>query len=299
MHFYITNKNTKNLQLISDALERNFENIIVGRSTDAQRAFDDLRQLRVDVLVVDYDLAPFDGLALLRRLKQANILPRVIMTANTPSESLITAAYQNGCDFFIHHQLNSEEIAHISKIISTTLQLLSNMRVISELSGSLNNPYGRQQTTHHQQIDHVTDTLRFLGIASEKGYEDIMKIIRLMVVKDMSFDQIDLEESFGINSREKKSSTSGSAGPCTSGSSTWPPCASTTRTTKCCWTMPTTSLNTRTSTWKCSTKTARSWSGGRFPCSTFLTASFRKATGSSGTATMSSGKELSACSTIG
>lgn len=204
MHFYITNKNTKNLQLISDALERNFENIIVGRSTDAQRTFDDLRQLRVDVLVVDYDLAPFDGLALLRRLKQANILPRVIMTANTPSESLITAAYQNGCDFFIHHQLNSEEIAHISKIISTTLQLLSNMRVISELSGSLNNPYGRQQTTHHQQIDHVTDTLRFLGIASEKGYEDIMKIIRLMVVKDMSFDQIDLEESFGINSREKK-----------------------------------------------------------------------------------------------
>lgn len=204
MHFYITNKNTKNLQLISDALERNFENIIVGRSTDAQRTFDDLHQLRVDVLVVDYDLAPFDGLALLRRLKQANILPRVIMTANTPSESLITAAYQNGCDFFIHHQLNSEEIAHISKIISTTLQLLSNMRVITELSGSLNNPYGRQQTTHHQQIDHVTDTLRFLGIASEKGYDDIMKIIRLMVDKDMSFDQIDLEESFGINSREKK-----------------------------------------------------------------------------------------------
>lgn len=204
MHFYITNKNTKNLQLISDALEQNFENIIVGRSTDAQRTFDDLRQLRVDVLVVDYDLVPFDGLALLRRLKQANILPRVIMTANTPSESLITAAYQNGCDFFIHHQLNSEEIAHISKIISTTLQLLSNMRVISELSGSLNNPYGRQQTTHHQQIDHVTDTLRFLGIASEKGYNDIMKIIRLMVDKDMSFDQIDLEESFGINSREKK-----------------------------------------------------------------------------------------------
>lgn len=81
---------------------------------------------------------------------------------------------------------------------------MSNMRVISELSGSLNNPYGRQQTTNHQQIDHVTDTLRFLGIASEKGYEDIMKIIRLMVVKDMSFDQIDLEESFGINSREKK-----------------------------------------------------------------------------------------------
>lgn len=204
MHFYITNKNTKNLQLISDALEQNFENIIVGRSTNAQRTFDDLHQLRVDVLVVDYDLAPFDGLALLRRLKQANILPRVIMTANTPSESLITAAYQNGCDFFIHHQLNSEEIAHISKIISTTLQLLSNMRVISELSGSLNNPYGRQQTTHHQQIDHVTDTLRFLGIASEKGYDDIMKIIRLMVDKDMSFDQIDLEESFGISSREKK-----------------------------------------------------------------------------------------------
>ena len=204
MHFYITNKSTKNLQLISDALERNFENIIVGRSTDAQRTFDDLHQLRVDVLVVDYDLAPFDGLALLRRLKQANILPRVIMTANTPSESLITAAYQNGCDFFIHHQLNSEEIAHISKIISTTLQLLSNMRVISELSVSLNNPYGRQQTTHRQQIDHVTDTLRFLGIASEKGYDDIMKIIRLMVDKDMSFDQIDLEESFGISSREKK-----------------------------------------------------------------------------------------------
>ena len=203
MHFYITNKNTKNLQLISDALERNFANIVVGRSTDAQRTFDDLRQLRVDVLVVDYDLAPFDGLTLLRRLKQANILPRVIMTANTPSESLITAAYQNGCDFFIHHQLNSEEIAHISKIISTTLQLLSNMRVISELSGSLNNPYGRQRTSH-RQVDHVTDTLRFLGIASEKGYDDIMKIIRLMVDKDMSFDQIDLEESFGISSREKK-----------------------------------------------------------------------------------------------
>lgn len=204
MYFYIVNKSNKDLQFISNALESNFENIIVGQTSDAQRAYDDLRQLRVDVLITDYDLAPFDGLELLQKLKKANILPRIIMTANTPSDALVTAAYEKGCDFFLHHPLNALEIAHVSKVLSTQLRLLSNMRVISELSGSLNSPYARQQTVHRQQIDFVTDTLRFLGIAAEKGYDDIMRIIRLMVDKDQNFDQVDLENCLCINPKEKK-----------------------------------------------------------------------------------------------
>lgn len=43
MYFYIVNKSNKNLQFISNALESNFENIIVGQTSDAQRAYDDLR----------------------------------------------------------------------------------------------------------------------------------------------------------------------------------------------------------------------------------------------------------------
>lgn len=282
MYYYIVNKSNKNIQFISNALESNFENIIVGQTSDAQRAYDDLRQLRVDVLITDYDLVPFDGLELLQKLKKANILPRIIMTANTPSDALVTAAYEKGCDFFLHHPLNALEIAHVSKVLSTQLRLLSNMRVISELSGSLNSPYARQQTVHRQQIDFVNDTLRFLGIAAEKGYDDIMRIIRLMVDKDQNFDQVDLESCLGINPKEKKVISSASAGPSILGSSAWLPCASTTRTTTCCWTMPTTSLNTKTSMRKSSTKTALRSKEGKSPFSTSLTACSKRATAPSG-----------------
>ncbi|SEM80663.1 two-component system, response regulator YcbB [Ligilactobacillus sp. WC1T17] len=203
MKFYITNKNLDKISLIREALERSFENVVVGESTDAQRTFDDLRQIKVDILIVDYDLSPFDGLELLKKLKDANITPRIIMSANTPKAPLLEAAYKNGCDFLIQ-QLNPLEIYHISKIISTQLKLLSNMRVINELSDNLSNPYDQQQTTHRKQTDHVADTLRFLGIASEKGYDSIVKINNIMVDKDQTFDQLNLEKDLEIDANEKK-----------------------------------------------------------------------------------------------
>ena len=204
MNYYITNKDPKILQSVAKIIEQNFENTLVGTSTDAKRTFDDLRQLRVDILIMDYDLSPFNGLKLIKHLHEVNITPRIIMSDKTASPTLISAAYNLGCAFFLHYPLDQAEINTVTTTIASQLKLINRMSIISELSSTINNPYTRKQTDHRKQIDHVIDVLRFLGIASENGYDDIIRIAHLMVDKNAGFNQLDLENILNISTKEKK-----------------------------------------------------------------------------------------------
>lgn len=53
-------------------------------------------------------------------------------------------------------------------------------------------------------MDHVDTVLRFLGIASETGSEDIRKIIRVMIDQKASFSSIDFQRDFHADDHEKK-----------------------------------------------------------------------------------------------
>lgn len=206
MNFYIIESDIKNQQLFTNLVEDDFENSILGITADFTQAYDQLLQFRVDVLILPFaaeNSGGGTGVDLITRLRQVNVRPKIIITG--PNDHQIKSqAYQAGALVYLQTPINVDEAAQLLKLISTQVTLTTKLRTISQLS-SITQLQLHQQVSR-DQIEHVSDILRFLGIAAEPGSHDILKIIRLMVYQKLNFNDIDFERDLKFDDREKKNS---------------------------------------------------------------------------------------------
>ena len=71
MNFYIADDDPDTIDLLSDLIENDFNNSIVGVADNPQQAYDDLLRLRVDIMLVDYGMPVMSGIQLIEKLKAA------------------------------------------------------------------------------------------------------------------------------------------------------------------------------------------------------------------------------------
>lgn len=203
MNFYLLQDDQATSALLRDLIENDFDNTLVGLTADPNRAYEELLQLRVDIMILPYQPHGMDGVELIYRLQQVNNHPHFIMVG-PPTPAAKEAAYRAGCDFYLPHPLNHTEARHIIRQVATHVRLLNRVNRIYEISSSSIAPYNRPQAAQRRQMDHVDTVLRFLGIASETGSEDIRKIIRVMIDQKASFSSIDFQRDFHADDHEKK-----------------------------------------------------------------------------------------------
>lgn len=203
MNFYLLQDDQATSALLRDLIENDFDNTLVGLTADPNRAYEKLLQLRVDIMILPYQPHGMDGVELIYRLQQVNNHPHFIMVG-PPTPAAKEAAYRAGCDFYLPHPLNHTEARHIIRQVATHVRLLNRVNRIYEISSSSIAPYNRPQAAQRRQMDHVDTVLRFLGIASETGSEDIRKIIRVMIDQKTSFSSIDFQRDFHADDHEKK-----------------------------------------------------------------------------------------------
>lgn len=203
MNFYLLQDDQATSALLRGLIENDFDNTLVGLTADPNRAYEELLQLRVDIMILPYQPHGMDGVELIYRLQQVNNYPHFIMVG-PPTPAAKEAAYRAGCDFYLPHPLNHTEARHIIRQVATHVRLLNRVNRIYEISSSSIAPYNRPQAAQRRQMDHVDTVLRFLGIASETGSEDIRKIIRVMIDQKTSFSSIDFQRDFHADDHEKK-----------------------------------------------------------------------------------------------
>ncbi|MDF9444529.1 response regulator, partial [Limosilactobacillus mucosae] len=180
MNFYIADDDPDTIALLSDLIENDFNNSIVGVADNPQQAYDDLLRLRVDIMLVDYGMPVMTGIQLIEKLKAANSQPHFIMMSSVSDAKTRTAAYQAGIDFFLEKPINLAETKHIIRLIASYTLMTDKLNRIFELVGS-SAPYHLPQSQQRQQVDRIKSILRFLGITAETGSQDIIRIISLMV----------------------------------------------------------------------------------------------------------------------
>ncbi len=204
MNFYLLESDQASIALLRDLIENDFDNTLVGLTADPNRAYEELLQLRVDIMIVSYQVPGMSGVEMIHRLQQVNNRPHFIMIGPSTSPVVKEEAYRAGCDFYLPLPLNRTETRSIIRQVATHVRLLNRVNQIYEIASSSIAPYNRPQSTQRRQMDHVDEVLRFLGIAAETGSKDIRKIIRVMIDQKITFSSLDYQRDFHISDHEKK-----------------------------------------------------------------------------------------------
>lgn len=203
LNFYILDQDPACIPVLQDLIETDFDNSLVGYSSDTISAYTEILQLRVDILFISFEQQLKDGIDFIGQLKGVHSNPRIIMTNNGSASIIKSRAYNSGVDLFIEKPLNLTEVRHLIRLISSAAKMTKKMRIINDISSSDATPLKHPQLSHRLQMDAVNSILRFPGILSETKNEDIIKIITVMVDQKITFSNINFERDLHLGGHQK------------------------------------------------------------------------------------------------
>lgn len=205
MNFYILDTDSKIIHLLSNIIENDFNNTVVGTSSNPRQAYDDAMRLSIDIMFIDYAMTDMDGVQLIQKIQDSHHYPHFIMTAQAILPSVKTSAYQHGIDFFIEKPLNIAEVKSVIKLAAQNINMSNRLlRILDLVSGAATNNNTVTISGKNKQKENVQSILRFLGITAGSGAADINKVINMMIEREISFDQVSFEELFQCDAHGKK-----------------------------------------------------------------------------------------------
>ncbi|MCH3922246.1 DNA-binding domain-containing protein [Limosilactobacillus sp.] len=207
MNFYIVNNNDDDnaTELLRNIIENDFNNSIVGTTTDPQQAFDDAMRLSIDIMFVDYAMPKMDGIDLVHRIQDSRHYPHFIMMATAIDPETRTKAYKNGIDFFLEKPLNIAEVKTVIKLAGQNIDMSKRLLQILDLvSGAATNSNTVAVSYKEKKKENARSILRFLGITSGNGGQEIISITNMMIERELDFEEINFAEAFGCDAHGKK-----------------------------------------------------------------------------------------------
>ncbi len=153
---------------IGGFLENKNDITVAGTASDGEEALEKVKKLRPDLLIMDLMLSRLDGIEVLRRLKDMNRRPVVIVVASMSNRTLINHCMELGADYFMIRPCSNETLYERIKLLC----------VKSRGSDTGDRPGDRAIEIT------VTNTIHSVGVpANIKGYQYLRDAI-IMSIKD-------------------------------------------------------------------------------------------------------------------
>ena len=205
MNFYILDNDSKIIHLLSNIIENDFNNTVVGTTSNPQQAYDDAMRLGIDIMFIDYAMPTMDGVQLIQKIQDSHHYPHFIMTAQAILPSVKTSAYQHGIDFFIEKPLNIAEVKSVIKLAAQNINMSNRLlQVLDHVSGAATNNNTVTISGKNKKKENAQSILRFLGITAGNGAPAINKLVNTMIEREISFDEVNFEEFFQCDEHGKK-----------------------------------------------------------------------------------------------
>jgi len=154
---------------------------VVGKSTDGEQALKDLNLLKPDIVVVDLLIPRIDGVEIVTKAKQRNARIQFIMLSQVTSKSMVGDAYRAGIEFFINKPINVMEVKTVlekaiekANLQSILLRIQETVKVGGEIPRD-------EEKNQDGTLEQITEILSDLGIVNERGGQDILSIVSLIL----------------------------------------------------------------------------------------------------------------------
>lgn len=175
-------------KIICNIVEKYELGTVVAECQDGLEAEKIISDYQPEVALVDLLLPGQDGVKLITRLREQGLTTSFIMISQSSSQDMITEAYKNGIDFYIHKPINVLEFVSVFKKVEESRRMRAVMSLISETTALYSNPSVKKvQESDTDKKSKIYRIFSELGIIGESGAENIYRLV-LEVEKRISSD---------------------------------------------------------------------------------------------------------------
>lgn len=204
MNFYIVDNEPVTVPVLKQVIEKNFDNAVLGVTSNPQQAYDDAMRLSIDIMFINLAITPIDGVELIKMIQTSHHHPHFILFGKNFSEEKRTAAYAAGADLLLYEPLNRAELKSVIRSTAENIQMSNRLlKILDMVSGAAN-----QNSEHYSykvKEEHKAQSiLSFLGITSGAGTPDIVKLVKMMIEQEVYFESLDIMQIYNCSKREKK-----------------------------------------------------------------------------------------------
>lgn len=193
--FFIIEDDDAVAEVLRDIIEDYDLGKISGVSDGIGIRTDEIMALNPDVVLVDFLMPEKDGVQVVKELKAAGSTAKFIMISQVSSKPMIARAYEAGIDFFISKPIN---LIEVRTVIANINQQMKNERTIrnlkkmflAEMGGIEMEEPAPQQQQEDRYEKRILYILSRLGMAGEKGSEDILRICTYLHGNGMSISKV-------------------------------------------------------------------------------------------------------------
>src|SRR5699024_12626468 len=107
-NIFVINDSARMRKIITDILEKKPDNHVCQQARNGQQALQIIEKLQPDLILLDVEMPVLNGLETLKKIKEQNTIPVVMLSALTNKETTIEALALGAGDF-VEKQHNIKE----------------------------------------------------------------------------------------------------------------------------------------------------------------------------------------------
>lgn len=190
MRIYIIEDDISVISVLEDIIEQNGLGSICG-DTDGEPA--DLQQILAldpDLILIDLLMPGKDGIQVTRELKEAGCRAKFIMLSQVSDKEMVAKAYTAGVEFFIQKPINLIEVRQVITNVRTQIENEQALKAIQQVFAHRAPAAPAPQAAYDRQRRRLKAILSQLGMAGEKGAQDITELCVILLQERTSVSQL-------------------------------------------------------------------------------------------------------------
>lgn len=190
MKIYIIEDDISIISVLEDIIEQNALGSICGDTDGEPADLHHILALAPDLILVDLLMPGKDGIQVTRELKEAGCHAKFIMLSQVSDKDMIAKAYTAGIEFFIQKPINLIEVRQVITNVRTHLENERALKAIQQVFAHREEPPAPAQKRHDPQRRRIKAILSQLGMAGEKGAQDIIELCVVLLREHTSVSQM-------------------------------------------------------------------------------------------------------------
>lgn len=191
MKIYIIEDDISVISVLEDIIEQSALGTICGDNDGESVDLHHVLAMDPDLILIDLLMPDKDGIQITRELREAGCHAKFIMLSQVSDKDMIAKAYTAGVEFFIHKPINLIEVRQVIKNVRTQWDNEKALKAIQQVFAVRSTPVeAPARPAYDRQRRRMKAILSQLGMAGEKGAQDIIELCVLLLQEHASVSQI-------------------------------------------------------------------------------------------------------------
>ncbi len=175
IRFVIVDDDPTIIKMIKNIITEYNLGTVLATCTDGISGEKTIRDMLPDIAIVDLLMPGQDGVTMIKQLQNIKSKISFVIISESRSQTLLTMAYEQGIEYYIHKPINVVEVVSVLKKTDESRKLKQFMTMVSNTATQIN-----KQTEKNDDISkrRIYNLFYDLGIIGDVGTNEVYRMIR-------------------------------------------------------------------------------------------------------------------------